>query len=134
MGPRWPRGEASWPAAWAAAVRTAGAAPAWRRLILCSLCARCSKDAILAQNAGLEVLGNDSSTLSIITGSDKARNGSFEVVCFKDGQEKSEVIFSKLERRAFPDNDELAEAVKTFYASGEVKKIEKTQKSGCVIL
>ena len=33
-----------------------------------------------------------------------------------------------------PDNDELAEAVKTFYASGEVKKIEKTQKSGCVIL
>jgi len=114
------------------APRLRGVSP--RRLILCSLCARCSKDAILAQNAGLEVLGNDSSTLSIITGSDKARNGSFEVVCFKDGQEKSEVIFSKLERRAFPDNDELAEAVKTFYASGEVKKIEKTQKSGCVIL
>ena len=93
-----------------------------------------SKEAILAQNGdgSIEVMGNDPTMLQAAIGSPTNRRGSFEIVCFKDGQEKFQVLFSKLEKGAFPDYDEVAGAVKAFYASGEVKEITKTQ-SSCAI-
>jgi hypothetical protein len=93
-----------------------------------------SKEAILAQNGdgSIEVIGNDPTMLQAAIGSPTNRRGSFEIVCFKDGQEKFQVLFSKLEKGAFPDYDEVAGAVKAFYASGEVKEITKTQ-SSCAI-
>jgi hypothetical protein len=75
-----------------------------------------SKEAILAQNGdgSIEVIGNDPTMLQAAIGSPTNRRGSFEIVCFKDGQEKFQVLFSKLEKGAFRTTMRWPERLRPF--------------------